>query len=420
MGQPPMNHQARPLEGIRIIDLSMGWAGPLATRNLADMGAQVIKVESCERFDWWRSWEATQAWIADNGAEKSPQYLYVNRNKQDITLDLENPRGRELLLQLVATADALVENYSGGVLPKLKLDYSYLIEANPGLVMVSMPAFGSTGPWSQFRAYGSTVEHSSGLPHLVGDPEQAPTMQHVAFGDAVGGLNGTAAILTALWHKQRSGEGQFVDLSQVECLFPLAAPGILHQSVYGQSPRRSGNKHPDHAPHGVYPCEGDDAWVVIQVTDEIQWQRLQDLIPALAPFGDVDERLDKREALDECVRAWTQQRPAAAVMQLLQGVGVTAAKLNNAQAILDEPHLQDRGYLQWLERDYVGVQPHPSPPFRVTADPIPITSPAPTLGQHNHDILGELLGLGAAELEELEQQGVIGTKPRMPSAKKAI
>ena len=415
-----MNHQARPLEGIRIIDLSMGWAGPLATRNLADMGAQVIKVESCERFDWWRSWEATQAWIADNGAEKSPQYLYVNRNKQDITLDLENPRGRELLLQLVVTADALVENYSGGVLPKLKLDYSYLIEANPGLVMVSMPAFGSTGPWSQFRAYGSTVEHSSGLPHLVGDPEQAPTMQHVAFGDAVGGLNGTAAILTALWHKQRSGEGQFVDLSQVECLFPLAAPGILHQSVYGQSPRRSGNKHPDHAPHGVYPCEGDDAWVVIQVTDEIQWQRLQDLIPALAPFGDVDERLDKREALDECVRAWTQQRPAAAVMQLLQGVGVTAAKLNNAQAILDEPHLQDRGYLQWLEREYVGVQPHPSPPFRVTADPIPITSPAPTLGQHNHDILGELLGLGAAELEELEQQGVIGTKPRMPSAKKAI
>ena len=415
-----MSHQARPLEGIRIIDLSMGWAGPLATRNLADMGAQVIKVESCERFDWWRSWEATQAWIADNGAEKSPQYLYVNRNKQDITLDLENPRGRELLLQLVATADALVENYSGGVLPKLQLDYSHLIEANPDLVMVSMPAFGSTGPWSQFRAYGSTVEHSSGLPHLVGDPEQAPTMQHVAFGDAVGGLNGTAAILTALWHKQRSGEGQFVDLSQVECLFPLAAPGILHQSVYGQSPQRSGNKHPDHAPHGVYPCEGDDAWVVIQVTDEIQWQRLQDLIPALAPFGDVDERLDKREALDECVRAWTQQRPAAVVMQLLQGVGVTAAKLNNAQAILDEPHLQDRGYLQWLEREYVGVQPHPSPPFRVTADPIPITSPAPTLGQHNHDILGELLGLGADELEELEQQGVIGTKPRMPSAKKAI
>ena len=414
-----MSHRTRPLEGIRIIDLSMGWAGPLATRNLADMGAQVIKVESCERFDWWRSWEATQAWIADNGAEKSPQYLYVNRNKQDITLDLENPRGRELLLQLVATADALVENYSGGVLPKLKLDYSYLIEANPDLVMVSMPAFGSTGPWSQFRAYGSTVEHSSGLPHLVGDPEQPPTMQHVAFGDAVGGLNGTAAILTALWHKQRTGEGQFVDLSQVECLFPLAAPGILHQSVLGQSPQRFCNAHPDHVPYGVYPCEGDDAWVVIQITDETQWRQLQGVVPALTAFGDLNERLAKREMIDACVCAWTQQHTASHVMHTLQGVGVTAAKLNNAQALLEEPHLQDRGYLQWLERDYVGVQPHPSAPFRTAAEPITIASPAPTLGQHNHAILGELLGLSADELQALEQQGIIGTKPRMPQREKS-
>jgi crotonobetainyl-CoA:carnitine CoA-transferase CaiB-like acyl-CoA transferase len=414
-----MSHRTRPLEGIRIIDLSMGWAGPLATRNLADMGAQVIKVESCERFDWWRSWEATQAWIADNGAEKSPQYLYVNRNKQDITLDLENPRGRELLLQLVATADALVENYSGGVLPKLKLDYSYLIEANPDLVMVSMPAFGSTGPWSQFRAYGSTVEHSSGLPHLVGDPEQAPTMQHVAFGDAVGGLNGTAAILTALWHRQRTGEGQFVDLSQVECLFPLAAPGILHQSVHGQSPQRFGNAHPDHAPHGVYPCEGDDAWVVIQITDETQWHQLQDVVPSLTAFGDLNDRLAKREAIDACIGTWTQQHTATEVMQTLQAAGVTAAKLNNGQELLHEPHLHDRGYLQWLERDYVGVQPHPSAPFRTAAEPIPITSPAPTLGQHNHTILRELLGLSADELQKLEQQGIIGTKPRMPQREKS-
>ena len=147
-----MSRPIRPLEGVRIVDLSMGWAGPLATRNLADMGAQVIKVESCERFDWWRSWEATEEWIADNGAEKSLQYLYVNRNKQDITLDLEHPVGRELLLKLVATADALVENYSGGVLPKLRLDYPQLKKVNPELVMVSMPAFGSTGPSSGLTA----------------------------------------------------------------------------------------------------------------------------------------------------------------------------------------------------------------------------------------------------------------------------
>lgn len=402
------------LQGLRIIDLTMGWAGPLATRNLADMGAQVIKVESCERFDWWRSWEATEAWIADNGAEKSPQYLSVNRNKLDITLDLEHPRGRELLLQLVATADALVENYSGGVLPKLKLDYPHLVEANPQLVMVSMPAFGSTGPWSEFRAYGSTVEHSSGLPHLVGSPDQPPTMQHVAFGDAVGGLNGTAAILTALWHKRQTGQGQFVDLSQVECLLPLAAQGVLHQSVHGTAPERYGNAHPEHAPYGVYPCQGDDAWVVIQVTTASQWEAIQSLIPALAGFGDLANRLKQREDLNAAVAQWTALQSSEAAMHRLQAKGITAAKLNNGEDLLHEPHLRDRQYLQWLERDYVGLQPNASAPFRVGPAPIPIERPAPTLGQHNHDVLGDILQLGDSEIAELAEQGIIGTKPRLP------
>ena len=410
--------QPKPLENIRIVDLSMGWAGPLATRNLADMGAQVIKVESCERFDWWRSWEATEQWIADDGAEKSPQYLYVNRNKQDITLDLEHPVGRELLLKLVAKADALVENYSGSVLPKLKLDYPHLKEANPDLVMVSMPAFGSTGPWSEFRAYGSTVEHSSGLPHLVGDPDQAPTMQHVAFGDAIGGLNGTAALLTALWHKQQTGLGQFVDLSQVECLFPLAAPGILHQSVHGQPPLRVGNAHPEYAPHGVYPCQGDDAWVIIQITTESDWIQLGSVIPELTTYGEIGQRIRERKDLDAHIAAWTQKRSSEQAMLELQSAGVTAAKLNNGNDLLTDSQLKDRGYLQWLDREYVGTQPHPSAPFRSAAGAIPITSPAPTLGQHNGEVLGKLLGLSESELQQLEAQGIIGTKPRMPRKKK--
>ena len=244
-------------------------------------------------------------------------------------------------------------------------------------------------------------------------------MQHVAFGDAVGGLNGTAAVLTALWHKQRTGKGQFVDLSQVECLFPLAAPGILHQSVHGQTPQRFGNAHPNYAPHGVYPCHGDDAWAVIQVTEETQWHQLKAIIPTLSEFSDLDERLAKREAIDACIGAWTQQRTASEVMQTLQAAGVTAAKLNNGQELLDEPHLKDRAYLQWLERDHVGLQPHPSAPFRTAEEPIPINSPAPTLGQHNHAILVDLLGLSADETQQLVQRGVIGTKPRMPSGKSA-
>ena len=183
------------LKGIRIVDLSMGWAGPLACRQLADMGADVIKVESCERFDWWRSWEATPEWIEDDGAEKSPAFNMVNRNKRAITLDLERPEGRELLLQLVSTANAVVENYSGSVLPKLNLGYDVFRQENEKIILLSMPAFGSTGPWQDFRAYGSTVEQASGLPHLNGYAEDLPTMHHVAYGDAIGGLNGAAALM---------------------------------------------------------------------------------------------------------------------------------------------------------------------------------------------------------------------------------
>lgn len=410
-----MDSTPLPLSGLRIIDLTMGWAGPLATRNLADLGAEVIKVESCKRFDWWRSWEATPEWVADNGAEKSPQYLSVNRNKLDITLDLEHPTGRDLLLKLVASANALVENYSGSVLPKLGLDYANLVEANPELVMVSMPAFGSTGPWSEFRAYGSTVEHSSGLPHLVGDSNQPPTMQHVAFGDAVGGLNGTAAILTALWHQQRTGKGQFVDLSQVECLFPLAAQGILHQSVTGEAPERTGNAHPEHAPYGVYPCVGDDAWVHIAVTNEEQWSTLQNQIPGLEEFSGLADRIHRRQSLDTIIGQWTQEQTAEAVAQLLGPKGITAAKLNNGHDLLNDPQLQDREYLQWLERDHVGLQPNASPPFRTGEKPIPIRHPAPTLGQDNDYVLQEILGLSAEELAALVDQDIIGTRPKLPN-----
>lgn len=401
------------LEGIRIVDLSMGWAGPLAARHLADMGAQVIKVESCTRFDWWRSWEATPEWIADNGAEKALAYLYVNRNKLDITLDLEDETGRDLLLQLVAISDAVIENYSGGVLPKLKLDYAHLKQANKQIVMVSMPAFGSTGPWAEFRAYGSTIEHSSGLPHLQGSESDPPTMQHVAFGDAIAGLNGAAALLTALWHKNKTGEGQFVDLNQAECLFPLGAHGILEFATSGKNPTRYGNDHPAYSPHGVYPCLGDDRWILIQVLNENQWQAFKDLSSEeFGEFGNLKDRLQRRAALNRAIATWTSGQDATELMHKLQHSSIPAAELKSALDLLTDPNLAQRNYLQWLDREHVGMQPHPSAPYRNGPEPLSIRTPAPTLGQHNEEILGDLLG---ADTAQLEASGVIGTKPRMPS-----
>lgn len=409
----------RALGGIRIVDLTMGWAGPLATRYLADLGADVIKVESCERFDWWRSWEATPEWIADDGAEKSTQFNMVNRNKRSVTLDLEHPDGRRLLLELVRTANAVVENYSGGVLPKLGLGYEVFRGVRENIILLSMPAFGSTGPWRTFRAYGSTVEQSSGLPHLHGHPEDPPTMLHVAYGDAVGGLNGAAALLTALRHQRRTGQGQYVDLSQVESLFPLAAHGILEFAASGEAPLRRANRSPSSAPHGVYPCaaaEGEpDQWLVLQVASEDQWRVLAAHIPGLEAFGGLADRLARVEALDACIADWTRSRSAHALMMELQGLGVPAAATHAASTLLGDPHLGARGYWQWLERAVVGNQPNPSAPYRLGAGPLPIRAPAPTMGQHNVEVLGGLLGLDAAALTALESAGVIGTRPRMPT-----
>ncbi len=402
-----------PLYGVRVIDLSMGWAGPLAARHFVDMGAQVIKIESCERFDWWRGWEATEEWIAQDGAETSAAFNTVNRNKLDVTLDLMSAEGKALLERLVAIADVLVENYSAGVLPKLGLGYDSLRKVNPELVMLSMPAFGSNGPWSAYRAYGSTVEQASGLPHLTGEPQWPPTMVHVAYGDAVGGLNGAAALLTALRHRRRTGKGQYLDLSQSECLFPLAVHGILEQSVSGCAPLRTGNRSPNCAPHGVYPALGDDQWVVIQILTEPQWRALSGLIEGLRRFGDLTDRLARRDELDRIVAAWTQSREAREIMRQLQAIGVPAAATHNMLDVLNDPQLEARRFWQMIDRKHVGRQPNPVAPYRSGEAPRPIEAPAPTLGQHNRQVLTELLGLTEEDLARLTKAGVIGDRPVM-------
>ena len=406
-----------PLKDIRIIDLSMGWAGPLAARNLADLGADVIKVESCENFDWWRSWEATQEWIDDDGAEKSPAFNSVHRNNKNITLDLSHPEGRELLLKLVGTANVVMENFSGSVLPKLDLGYEIFKEVKEDIILLSMPAFGSTGPWKMFRAYGSTVEQSSGLPHINGLSSDPPMMHHVAYGDAVGGLNGVSALLIALRHQAKTGKGQFIDLSQAESLFPLAAHGILEFTANGKAPVRKGNRSDFFAPHGVYPCEGEDKWIVIQILNEDQWLRFKEIIgEPMNRFGNLKDRLSKLDDLDKSIAEWTYSKEAQKLMYIFQEAEIPAAATHTMSSLLNDPHLNSRNFWQWLDRAVVGNQPNPSAPFKVNGERLPIKTPAPTLGQHNQEILTKILGLNQDEINRLEKIGIIGTKPIIPSA----
>ena len=399
-----------PLEGVRIVDLSMGWAGPTATRHMADLGAEVIKVEACQYPDWWRGVDNRPIVLEQVLYEKSAWFNILNRNKRGVTLDLTVPDGVRLLKELVQGAEAVVENYSVDVLPKLGLDYTALRQVNPSLVMVSMPAFGASGPWRDCRAYGSTLEQASGLPSVSGPADGPPMMNHIAYGDAIGGLNAAAALLVGLLHRRRTGEGQHIDLSQVECMLPLVAPWLIEQSATGKVAPRLGNRHPTYRPHGIFRAAGDDQWILVTATSDAMRRSLCHVIGR-------DDLAD--DAIEAAVEDWTSTRGADAAMQALQQAGVAAGVVRSPLALLDDPQLRARGFWQFVERAFVGRHPQPSPPYREAGAPYAVRGAAPTLGQHNGDVLADRLGLSAIEIARLEAAGVIGTQAVTMALRKA-
>jgi len=409
-GQAPAGSGA--LQGLRIIDLTMGWAGPTAARHLGELGAEIIKVEACQYPDWWRGTDLRAAFIAEQKYEKIPWFQLMNRNKLDVTLDLANPEGVALLKRLVATSHAVIENYSADVLRKLGLDYPVLKDVRPGLVMLSMPAFGSGNAWSDCRAYGSTLEHASGLPTLTGSADHPPAMNQTAYGDPVGGFNAAAALIVALLHQQRTGQGQNIDISQVECMLPLVAPSLIEQSALGTTSPRIGNRHRVYVPHGAFRCAGDDEWVAIAICDDAQWRAACSAIgrPDLAELN-VGERRAREDALEAAISAWTGGRSAEDAMNRLQAVGVAAGAVRRPGDLHLDPHLIARGFWHWIDRPFIGPHWQSSAAWREGRNAYPIRRAAPTLGQDNAAILSGILGLKAGELDRLAAAEIIGTVP---------
>ena len=409
----------QPLAGLRIVDLTMGWAGPLVTRHMADLGAEVIKIEACRHPDWWRGQDPRPSFYAQKLYEKRPNFLMLNRNKTGITLDLTTAAGVALVKRLVARADAVVENYARDVAPKLGLGYDAMKAVRPDVVMVSMPAF-RAGAWESARAYGFTLEQASGLPTIAGNPDGPPLLTHYALGDPNGGLNATAALLTALLHRRHTGEGQHIDLSQVECMFPLVAPWIIEQSVTGQVGPRLGNRHPRNVPQNCFRCAGADRFVHISVTDDAMWLRLCAAIgrPDLgadAALATAAGRRTGEAAIEEAIEQWTSTRDAESVMTLLQAHGVVAGVVRSPYDLASDPHLVARGFWHSVDRPFCGPHIQSSLPFREGPYPYGVRYAAPTMGEHNRAVLGGILGLTAAELEQLERDGVIGTAALPPT-----
>lgn len=410
----------QPLKDIRIVDFTMGWSGPLATRHMADMGAEVVKIEACKYPDWWRGWEYSAQSVLDQVHEKSPAFNMVNRNKYGITIDLTQTEGQALALKLVARADAVIENQATGVMPKLGLAYEDLCAVNPQIIMLSLPAFGAEGPWSGYRGYGSTVEHGAGLPHLTGEQDGPPVQTHVAYGDACGGLNAVSALLVALFHQKRTGKGQRVELSQVECMLQLGAHGPVSQGLTGQPPPRTANRHPVFVPHGCFACRDPDDWLIVAVTNDVQWKRLCEAINrkdlgADTSLNEAAGRRVREDELEQAIAQWAKSEDPREAMQRLQAAGVAAAVVQRGSELSTDPALRERGFWLDIDRAVVGRKPHPLTAWRYDEARAPIRWPSPVLGEHNHHVLGKLLNLSKADIQALEANGIIGDQPTVTS-----
>jgi crotonobetainyl-CoA:carnitine CoA-transferase CaiB-like acyl-CoA transferase len=284
--------------------------------------------------------------------------------------------------------------------------------------MMSMSAFGAGSINRDCRAYGSTLEQGSGLPSVVGDPDGPPVMSHTAFGDAVGGLNGCAAVLTALIHARLTGRGQFIDLAQIECMMPFAAPWIIAHSIDGMAPVKHGNRHPDFVPHGCFPCAGEDNWIVIAVDSDAMWPKLAALLGRADWATDTGlktaaARRAIEAEIEAAIAAWTSARDPEAAMSALQAAGIASGVARLPIELLKDSQLHARGFIQEVDRAFIGPHPQPSMPFREADRPFSIRSAPPTLGEHNREILGGLLGLSDAEIDQLARDGIIGTEMLM-------
>jgi crotonobetainyl-CoA:carnitine CoA-transferase CaiB-like acyl-CoA transferase len=401
-GSPPPSEGtesgASPLAGLRVADFSMGWAGPLATRMLADFGAEVIKIEAGRYPDWWRSVEWTPEALGRKQYEESKHFSALNRGKKSVSLDLTQPDGMALAKALVAACDVVVENQAAGVMARLGLGFEDLSRQRDDLIMLSMSAFGDGNAWSDTRAYGSVLEQGSGLPSFAGQEGWPPTMAHIAYGDPIGGIYGAASLLTALYHRGQTGGGQWINNTQIEAMLPFTTPALLVRQATGREPTRRGNRHPVMAPHGCFPCAGNDRWVAIAVADDTAWVALAQAMgrddwatdPSLATAS---ERRRRENGIEAAITAWTRPQAAATLAATLQNLGVAAAPVHATDQVATDPHLQASGFFYDIERPHVGRQWQAGLPFRINGERYPMRGLAPFLGGDSEAVLKALPGV---------------------------
>jgi crotonobetainyl-CoA:carnitine CoA-transferase CaiB-like acyl-CoA transferase len=401
-----------PLAGLRVVDCTAWWAGPAATSVLANLGADVIKVESVTRPDQMR-FASTRPPTEERWWEWGPVFHTANVGKRAVTLDLTRAEGKRAFERLVDTADVLVENYTPRVIDQFGLGWEQLHALNPELIMVRMPAFGLSGPWRDRTGFAQTMECLTGMAWLTGAADGPPVLLRGAC-DPLAGMHAVIGTLLAVLERDRSGGGRHVETVMVEAALNAAAEQVVEYGASGSILRRDGNRGPVSAPQGIYRCAGEDQWVAIAVATDDQWNRLCRVLgePAWSDDPDLVTAKGRRRAqdlIDEELARWTSATDAEEIARLLSGHGVPAEVVISSRDIVANPQLRARGLFEVENHKITGEHELPTLPFRYSRVSSWLHSPSPTLGEHNEEVLSEV-GLTSDEIANLRDSGILGER----------
>lgn len=404
-------------EGLKVADFTAAIAGPMSTRYLACEGATVIKVECHSHPDSVRLVAPFKDMVP--GYDRSSQFAAYNYSKKSIGLDLGQSNGREVAMRLVKWADVVIENMAPGVLEKWGLDYQGCRKERPDVIYLSSSSLGRTGPLSSFAAWGYHHGPLVGVSHMTGWPDRLPCLDALAYTDTVAPSFTVIALMGALLYRRRTGKGVFIDQSQTEAGAYVLGPVIMDYLVNGRTAIRAGNRDPDMAPHGVFPCRGEEKWVAIAVKGEAAWV---DLCRVLGKqdwctnekFATLSARKDNEDELEHLISDWTIQQSRQEVVDLLQSAGVAAGIVASNEDLFNDPQLKHRGHFGKLDHEEVGTHSYELPASRFSKMPHRKQTPAPLLGEHTDYVLGELLGYTDDQITELLIEGTITTDDDLP------
>ena len=405
-----MNPTPLPLQGIRVADFGQVIAAPVTAQMLGWLGAEVILVETESRF-------TTRVWppFADGefGIDRSGGFNLVNNNKLSCSLDLRDPGALELAKGIIGVSDVLVENYATGVLDRLGLGYDEVKRLRPDIVYMSLGAFGRSGSFKDLTGFHSVINLFSGLAAVTGYPGSHPRIMGGLIPDAFAGCYCVLAVLEALYHRSRTGEGQFIEVSMTEALTGMIPEAVMEYSLTGQEQQKTGNRDGRKAPHNVFRCLGEEKWVAISVETDEQFRALAHASSNAGwdndpRFDTSAARLENQDALEELIRLWTAGLEVGEVVAALQAVGVPSAPVSDSAEVLADTHLLERGFVTPLEHPVAGTRPVLSIPWATDGRRVDGLRPAPTFGQHNQWVLKELLQVPDGEYERLVSSRAIG------------